>query len=72
MVTVITIPIVGIDGADPDAERRCPVIRRRARHRSTWCNIVPQVRGRVIEVPVEPNRPVKKGAVLFRMRSDAV
>ena len=31
-------------------------------------NIVPQVRGRVIEVPVEEgNRPVKKGDVLFRI-----
>ncbi len=30
-------------------------------------NIVPQVRGRVTEVPVEPNRPVKKGDVLFRI-----
>ena len=30
-------------------------------------NIVPQVRGRVLEVPVEPNRPVKKGDVLFRI-----
>jgi multidrug resistance efflux pump len=30
-------------------------------------NIVPQVRGRVIEVPVEPNRPVKKGDVLYRI-----
>jgi len=30
-------------------------------------NIVPQVRGRVIEVPVEPNRPVKKGDVLFKI-----
>lgn len=30
-------------------------------------NIVPQVRGRVIEVPVEPNRPVKKGAVLYKI-----
>ena len=30
-------------------------------------NVIPQVRGRVIEVPVEPNRPVKKGAVLFRI-----
>ena len=30
-------------------------------------NIVPQVRGRVIEVPVEPNRLVKKGQVLFRI-----
>ena len=28
--------------------------------------IVSQVRGRVIEVPVENNRPVKKGDVLFR------
>jgi multidrug resistance efflux pump len=30
-------------------------------------NVVPQVRGRVIEVPVEPNRLVKKGDVLFRI-----
>ncbi len=30
-------------------------------------NIVPQVRGRVIEVPVEPNRLVRKGDVLFRI-----
>jgi multidrug resistance efflux pump len=29
--------------------------------------IVPGVRGRVIEVPVENNRPVKKGDVLFRV-----
>jgi multidrug resistance efflux pump len=31
--------------------------------------IVSQVRGRVIEVPVENNRPVKKGDVLFRIDS---
>ncbi len=30
-------------------------------------NVVPQVRGRVIEVPVEPNRLVKKGEVLFKI-----
>ena len=30
-------------------------------------NIVPQVKGRVTEVPVEPNRPVKKGDVLFKI-----
>jgi multidrug resistance efflux pump len=30
-------------------------------------NVIPQVRGRVTEVPVEPNRPVKKGDVLFRI-----
>jgi multidrug resistance efflux pump len=29
--------------------------------------VVAQVRGRVIEVPVENNRPVKKGAVLFKI-----
>jgi len=29
--------------------------------------IVPRVAGRVIEVPVEPDRPVKKGTVLFRI-----
>jgi len=29
--------------------------------------INPPVRGLVIEVPVEPNRPIKKGAVLFRI-----
>ena len=29
--------------------------------------VVPQVRGRVIEVPVEPNSRVKKGDVLFRI-----
>ena len=29
--------------------------------------IVPQVRGRVLEVPVQPNRPVKKGELLFRI-----
>jgi len=30
-------------------------------------NVVPQVRGRVIELPVQPNRLVKKGDVLFRI-----
>lgn len=30
-------------------------------------NVVPQVRGRVIDVPVEPNRLVRKGDVLFRI-----
>jgi len=29
--------------------------------------IIPQVRGRVIEVPAEGNRPMKKGDVLFRI-----
>jgi multidrug resistance efflux pump len=29
--------------------------------------VIPQVRGRVVEVPVEPNRSVKKGTLLFRI-----
>ncbi|MDH5338335.1 MAG: biotin/lipoyl-binding protein, partial [Rubrivivax sp.] len=29
--------------------------------------VVPQVRGRVLEVPVEPNRLVRKGDLLFRL-----
>jgi len=29
--------------------------------------VIPQVRGRVLEVPVEPNRRVKKGELLFRI-----
>jgi len=29
--------------------------------------VVPRVTGRVIEVPVEPNRPIRKGQVLFRI-----
>lgn len=29
--------------------------------------VIPQVKGRVIEVPVEPNRLVKKGELLFRI-----
>ena len=30
-------------------------------------NIVPQVKGQVIEVAVEPNQPIKRGDVLFRI-----
>src|SRR5829696_7687336 len=33
--------------------------------------IVPNVRGTVVEVPVEANRPVKKGDVLFRIDRQA-
>src|SRR6187551_2015768 len=29
--------------------------------------VVPRVTGRVTEVPVEPNRPIKKGDVLFKI-----
>ena len=29
--------------------------------------VVPRVTGRVVEVPIEPNRPIKKGDVLFKI-----
>ncbi len=65
-VTVVIIPIVGITAlilllnvvAPSSADVR--VIKY-------VVNVTPQVRGRVIEVPVAPNRPVKKGEVLFRI-----
>ena len=66
MVIVVTIPVVGLTVmilllnvfAPSSADVRVikPVV-----------NVVPQVGGRVLEVPVEPNRLVKKGEVLFRI-----
>jgi multidrug resistance efflux pump len=66
MVIVVTIPVLGMTAlilmlnvvAPSSADVR--VIKY-------VVNVIPQVRGRVIEVPVEANRPVKKGAVLFRI-----
>lgn len=65
-VIVIVIPIVGLSAtilllnvyapSTPDVRVINYVVQ-----------VVPQVRGRVIEVPVEGNRPVKKGTVLFRI-----
>ena len=65
-VTVVVIPIVALTAtilylnvvAPSSADVR--VIKY-------VINVVPQVRGRVTEVPVEPNRPVKKGDVLFKI-----
>ena len=66
MVIVITIPVVALTMmilllnvfAPSSADVRVikPVV-----------NVVPQVGGRVLEVPVEPNRLVKKGEVLFKI-----
>src|SRR4051794_37102011 len=65
-VTVVIIPIVGLTAmilllnvvAPSSADVR--VIKY-------VINVVPQVKGRVTEVPVEPNRLIKKGDVLFRI-----
>jgi multidrug resistance efflux pump len=65
-VTVVIIPIVGLTAlilalnvvapSSPDVRVIKYVV-----------NVVPQVRGRVVEVPVEPNRLVHKGDVLFKL-----
>jgi|KBSSwiStaDraftv2_1062776.scaffolds.fasta_scaffold34440_4 multidrug resistance efflux pump len=65
-VIVITLPIVGLTAtilllnvfAPSSADVR--VIKY-------VVNVVPQVRGRVLEVPAEGNLPMKKGDVLFRI-----
>src|SRR3954454_9671602 len=65
-VTVVVIPIVGLTAlilllnvvAPSSADVR--VIKY-------VVNVVPQVKGRVTEVPVEPNQLIRKGDVLFRI-----
>ena len=65
-VTVVVIPIVGLTAlvlllnifAPSSADVR--VIKY-------VVQVVPQVRGMVTEVPVEGNRPIRKGAMLFRI-----
>ena len=65
-VTVVIIPIVGLTalilGLNVVAPSSSDV-----RVIKYVINVVPQVRGRVLEVPVEPNRLVHKGDVLFRI-----
>src|SRR5262245_17461787 len=65
-VIVVTIPIIGLSvlmlclniGSPASGDVRAI---------NYVVQVVPRVTGRVIEVPVEPNRPVKKGDVLFKL-----
>ncbi len=66
MVIVITIPIVGLTAMILLLNVFAPSSAD-VRVMKYVINVVPQVRGRVIDVPVDPNRPVKKGDVLFRI-----
>ena len=65
-VIVYTIPVVGMFTLIMLLNRYAPSSSD-VRVIKYTIPIVPQVRGRVIEVPIEPNRPVKKGDVLFRI-----
>jgi multidrug resistance efflux pump len=66
MVVVITIPVVALTTLILLLNVFAPSTSD-VRVLKYVVNIVPQVKGRVIEVPVEPNRLVKKGEVLFRI-----
>src|SRR6187431_2595511 len=65
-VTVVVIPIVAITALILALNVFAPSSSD-VRVIKYVVQVVPQVRGRVIEVPVEPNSPVRKGAVLFRI-----
>ena len=65
-VTVVIIPIVGLTALILALNIVAPSSSD-VRVIKYVINIVPQVRGRVIDVPVEPNRLVKKGDVLFKI-----
>src|SRR5262245_28399218 len=65
-VIVLTLPIIGLT-----VLILCLNVYAPSSHDVRALNyvvqVVPRVTGRVIEVPVEPNRPIKKGDVLFRI-----
>ena len=65
-VTVVIIPIVGLTVLILSLNVVAPSTAD-VRVIKYVINVVPQVRGRVTEVPVEPNRLVRKGDVLFRI-----
>jgi len=66
MVIVITIPIVALTTMILTLNVVAPSTND-VRIIKYVVNVVPQVGGRVLEVPVEPNRLVKKGEVLFKI-----
>jgi multidrug resistance efflux pump len=65
-VTVVVIPIVAITALILALNVVAPSSSD-VRVFKYVVQVIPQVRGRVIEVPVEPNRLIKKGELLFRI-----
>src|SRR6188474_3146441 len=65
-VIVITLPIFGIAALILILNIVCPSSHD-VRTINYVVQIVPRVTGRVISVPVEPDRPVKKGDILFKI-----
>lgn len=65
-VIVVTIPIFAMAALILTLNIVCPSSHD-VRAINYVVQVVPRVTGRVIEVPVQPNTPVKKGDVLFRI-----
>jgi multidrug resistance efflux pump len=65
-VIVITLPIIGITALILVLNIVCPSSHD-IRTINYVVQIVPRVAGRVVSVPVEPDRPVKKGDILFKI-----
>ena len=65
-VTVVIIPIVALTALILTLNVVAPSSND-VRVFKYVVQVLPQVRGRVLEVPVEPNRLVKKGELLFRI-----
>jgi len=65
-VIVITIPIIGLTALILLLNIFCPSSSD-VRTINYVIPIVPRVTGQVTEVPIEPNRPIKKGDVLFKI-----
>ena len=65
-VTVVVIPIVAMTALILTLNVIAPSTSD-VRVIKYVVQVIPQVKGRVIEVPVEPNRLVKKGELLFRI-----
>ncbi len=65
-VTVVIIPIVALTALILALNIVAPSTND-VRVIKYVVQVIPQVRGRVIEVPVEPNRLVRKGELLFRI-----
>src|SRR5882672_11107548 len=65
-VIVVTLPIIGLTALILLLNIFAPSSHD-VRIINYVVQVVPRVTGRVTEVPVEPNRPVKKGDVLFKI-----
>jgi multidrug resistance efflux pump len=65
-VTVVVIPIVALTALILTLNVVAPSTND-VRVIKYVVQVIPQVRGRVLEVPVEPNRLVRKGELLFRI-----